>query len=142
MLSARRPVTLWVGCAMGRNGSGVDLDAGFIKLDTAPIDLARAAHMITHSSVARGMMYSVLTKMFNGRKGMIPWAFQNFDKYIKASRGIMAEAFGGDDMLYVPPIYTGHEHRKELLEVWREADKWVEEKLNEYGRADHMKEEV
>jgi hypothetical protein len=67
-ISARRPVELWVGAGIAasrRREDGSewelrDVDAiwNFARLDTAPLDLARAAHMLTATCVSRSGFYA------------------------------------------------------------------------------------
>jgi hypothetical protein len=50
MLANLRPVELWCVVAIGQRNSRSSL---CVRLDTAPLDLARAAHVLTHPSVFR-----------------------------------------------------------------------------------------
>lgn len=54
ILSSRRPVTLWAGYCLRERDRCDDLHVGAIRIDTSPMDLTRAAHMLTHQSIARG----------------------------------------------------------------------------------------
>lgn len=52
ILASKRPVNLWAGCTSGLNRDGsTDLSGIVYPIDTAPLDLARAAHILTNQSV-------------------------------------------------------------------------------------------
>jgi hypothetical protein len=57
MLANLRPVELWCVIAIGQRNLRSSL---CVRLDTAPLDLARAAHMLTHPSVFRALGYKSL----------------------------------------------------------------------------------
>lgn len=58
-LSGRRPIELWAGCSLDRRGPGEKQGAihCYMRLDTSPLDLAHAAHLLSHPSVPRKLIY-------------------------------------------------------------------------------------
>lgn len=98
VLSIGRPVELWA-CA------GLDADASrnaswsFVQIDTAPLDLARAAFILTHPAAIRRIFWACA--MANGFQARTPYsAGQQHAPY---TRDIIAPAFdGGDDLLVIP----------------------------------------
>lgn len=57
-LSTRRPVEIWVGAGLdahGNNGAWV-----MANINTTPMDIATAAHYLTHPSIIRGYGYDTL----------------------------------------------------------------------------------
>lgn len=76
LLSAVRPVSLYVGCSV-TPGQTSDAIHVFCRMDTAPIDLARTAHMLTHASVARSMFYGLAYQRHGSSKdeNMLRWPY-------------------------------------------------------------------
>lgn len=59
-LAARRPVELWVCAGLGWRGNHAAF--AVVRIETAPLDLARAAFAITHPAMSRGLLYKTLQK--------------------------------------------------------------------------------
>lgn len=72
VLSAVRPVELWAFAGLGRRDGGATF-AGH-RIDTTPIDLARAAPVFTDSLWARNILYGVCNH--NGSNGS--WPFNGY----------------------------------------------------------------
>lgn len=58
ILSARRPVELWAGCCMDAQ-SRTNSFGAYARIDTAPLDLARAAFVLTSPAFSRGLCYKI-----------------------------------------------------------------------------------
>lgn len=122
MLSASRPVELWTAVCLGGSGYGTHV---LCRLDTAPLDLARAAHMLTCPSVTRGLGYGICQTMRTGGS----WPHGDFDKYQRTARELYTGVTGAaGDVLYV-----GAAHLSDP--TVREPVKWLKETLAQYGGA-------
>lgn len=66
-LAARRPVELWAGSILAADG-GINASATFFRIETTPLDLARAAFVLTNPAALRRVVWAAaMTHMFNGR---------------------------------------------------------------------------
>jgi hypothetical protein len=99
-----RPVELWCVIAIGQKASRSSL---CVRLDTAPLDLARSAHVFTHPSIFRALGYKSLDHEFyrNGWNGS--WAFGDHGLHV----GTAAESYRrllrpGSDVLFIPPVHV------------------------------------
>ena len=63
-LSAKRPVELWAGCLMNAD-TGTHCVATFARIETAPLDLATAAYVLTSASFPRRICYAIKRKHTN-----------------------------------------------------------------------------
>jgi hypothetical protein len=98
LLVEHRPVTLWAGIAQDV-GSGAGTVAW--RIETTPIDLARAAYYISSPNMARRFGYG-LNKVFNKSGGH--WPFRSCELQIKTGKQRLEKVFG-TEVLFVPPIY-------------------------------------
>jgi hypothetical protein len=83
MLANVRAVELWCVVAIGNRNSRSSL---CVRLDTAPLDLARVAHVLTHPSVFRALGYQSLEHEFyrpGGWSGL--WAFGDHTLHIRTA---------------------------------------------------------
>lgn len=107
IISDSRPVELWATCELDAQGDGANCAAAVcIRIDTAPLDLARAAHVLTSPSVPRALCYGYVQK-FHGSQ--LRWAYGSTE-YMQLQRDTGAESFKrifapNADCLYVPPVY-------------------------------------
>jgi hypothetical protein len=71
--SASRPIELWAGIGLGngrRNATWV-----FARVETAPLDLARAAFMLGHAGYTRGLGYKAAFALHSKTNGH--WPYKN-----------------------------------------------------------------
>jgi hypothetical protein len=123
LLSNVRAVELWgfVGLGDSRTGNYVA-----VRLDTAPLDLARAAHVLTHTSVARGLGYGIATHRFNAGGA---WPYSDVKLSRKHGAEILARVtYPGSDVLLIPPIFLTDDCVKNPV-------KWIRDMLQAYGGA-------
>jgi hypothetical protein len=99
-LIEHRPVELWVGASLG---GGSQRGAGTVawRIDTAPLDLARAAFHISATVMARGFGYSLCNEIL-GTGGS--WPFNSFELHCSTAKERLGAVFPGQEILYVPPI--------------------------------------
>jgi len=119
MLVEHRPVELWVGTSIDSSDGGSATVAW--KVDTAPLDLARASYHISSTAIARLFGYKTAQHRL---RGGVNWPFRSYDRHIKtAKQRLMAVGF--NDVLYIPPIYLTDEL------VTRPVD-WLKRVMAEY----------
>ncbi len=104
MLTNLRPVELWAVIAIGRQNSRSSL---CVRLDTAPLDLARAAHMLTHPSVFRALGYTSLEHEFYPSVGWGgDWAFGDHRLHILTAVESYKRVLNpGSEVLFIPPVH-------------------------------------
>jgi hypothetical protein len=112
MLANLRPVELWCVVAIGQKNSRSSL---CVRLDTAPLDLARAAHMLTHPSVFRALGYKSLEHEFYrliGWKGH--WAFGDHGLHVRTAAESYRRVLNpGSDVLFIPPVHLTDQYLTE-----------------------------
>jgi hypothetical protein len=123
-LSAVRPVELWAILAIGQGGVRA---TACVRLDTSPLDLARAAHVLTHPSVPRALAYPVIQERLLDGVWNGGWAFYDVDKHRATARDTYRDALNpGSETLYVPPVYSADESIRAPVE-------WLKKHLAQYG---------
>jgi hypothetical protein len=129
-LSATRPVELWVGgSASPSNKSKDGAWHVWTRIDTAPLDLARAAHLMTSPAVSRGMIYAVISEEGKGN-GNLSWPYSNHNWSRANMRPVLSRVIGSGDMLTIAAPHTNDE-------LVNEPEAWFERMLKEYGGVDH-----
>src|SRR5215211_2489773 len=104
MLANLRPIELWCVVAIGQRGSRSSL---CVRLDTAPLDLARAAHMLTHPSVFRALGYKSLENEFYRLAGWNgDWAFKDHALHVRTAAESYKRVLNpGSDVLFIAPVH-------------------------------------
>lgn len=126
MLAAIRPVELYCGVCL----SNYDDKAHFelVRVDTAPIDLIRAAYLLTDISAARFVAYGMAETVFNSNSSN--WGYGGDIETVRtrspeALRTMFAD---GADILYIAPPYLSDENIKNPVA-------FVRRMLAQYGGA-------
>jgi len=128
ILETRRPVTVYCGVALGR---GYDTAASaWVRLDTMPLDLTRAAHMLSHTSVSRAALYGSVEAMMGKHYGQWPW--DNINKWYRMAAQCIKTITGNDEVVFVAPAYRD---LAEVAMILDEPVKWIEMMLKKYGGA-------
>lgn len=120
LLSTARPVELWTAVCLGGDNHGTHV---LTRLDTAPLDLARAAHMLTCPSVTRALGYGICDNMRAGGR----WPHGDFDHYQATAR----ELYTGATNTAADVLYVGAAHLNDPM-VKRPVE-WIKKTLQEYG---------
>lgn len=105
-LAARRPVSLFV--MGGMKVKGLNL-CPVVQIDTAPLDLARAAWALSAVGCARQMMFRAAEELAQSSTRSINWAFGDYG-YSTQSPGIAGDvlrAMGFVEALEVPGVLLG-----------------------------------
>lgn len=127
-LSATRPVELWCGGSALPYGTK-DTHHVWFRLDTAPLDLARAAHLMTSPSVSRGLIYATLSDEAKGEAGL-RWPYDNHTWSRANMRPVLSRVIGTEDMLCIAaPHYAD--------ELVNQPETWFDNMLKQYGGVEH-----
>jgi len=110
LLTQHRPVELWGGVSLGDprsysgKGQAWSSTVGW-RIDTAPLDLARAAFLLAHPAVARGIGYGIGPALAGHATwgGSWPWGDNRLSMSTLQSR--LRNALGAAEMLCIPAIY-------------------------------------
>lgn len=97
LLVAHRPVELWVGTTLGTHG--VQATSAW-QIDTAPMDLARAAFQIADSTMSRLFGYAMGEAQVGRHLGGFGFAGFSADEAAKPLRTVT----GWSEVMYLPPI--------------------------------------
>lgn len=120
ILTMRRPVELWAGCALDADRR-TNASLIFTRIDTTPLDLARAAYVMTSAGFARSLVYNI---------GHAKHAFSGGWPYGDASsRHVFAEMCAAgfthaDHVLAIPAA-----HKEDAIE--KDPEGWIEARLAE-----------
>jgi hypothetical protein len=136
-LSSRRPVELYVGAALdnGRdlNGQDVDTTSVWVKIDTAPLDLARAAFMMTNPGFFRGALYEL---MYTKGCGCGPYSFLGAWRSHGGETAVQVTgAAEGDQLLWLGPLL----HKEPITE---DPAKWVIDHIRQLGQDEEEEREA
>ena len=122
LLSASRPVELWTLCAIDYQSRG----AGFYltRIETAPLDLGRAAFALTHPAFPRRLQYGLGKKLhsFAGH-----WPFSDYDKSRANLRALIAPYLPhADEILALPGAHIDDP-------IVTDPKAWLAKALEEFG---------
>ncbi len=128
ILSARRPVELWAGCTLdgGRINPHREATHIYARIETSPLDLATAAHVMTHASFPRRLIYGI-ADTYNAPLDYPYGAHWNHRPHMS---DIVAPAFTHtSETLIIPAISS-------LDESVNDPEKWIEQRLAELSPVD------
>lgn len=121
LLTNVRPVELWAMCGLGQPAIAAYCA---VRIETAPLDLARAAHVLTSTAVVRGLMYKLACEACGRQVG--GWPNGCADQQRKHGAEILARVVHpGSDVLFVPPIHS--------RDTFDNPVAWIKTMLAEYG---------
>lgn len=125
-LVQHRPVELWAGVALGEGGwrrsSGMWSSTLAWRIDTAPLDLSRAAFLLAHTAASRTVGYGMAPALGGHTSWDGSWPWGNQSEHVKTQTDRMRNAMGAAEMLVVPPIY-GHDP------LVRDPEGWITREL-------------
>lgn len=129
ILSSVRPVSLYV-CVNGLPNStsnGLTSSALAVRIETAPLDLARAGHLLCATGISRQIGYTVICENAGQKKdGGIAWPYNSADHSRKHGVAYWQRALGLDEMLFMAPVYSGDKSVTNPIE-------WIGDMLQQYG---------
>jgi hypothetical protein len=121
ILSQRRPVELWAGAVLDADNSR-NASAHFCRIDTAPLDLARAAFILTRAEAIRGTLWACAN--VHGFQGHTPYGAGQ--AHSKHTAELLGPAFTGTtDTIFLGRI---NHHEDESI---NNPEAWIERKLKE-----------
>jgi hypothetical protein len=134
LLSSRRALELWAGISMGTgedsswrysSRSATGACHVYTRIDTAPLDLARAAFMLTHTAAPRVLGYGVAEMPPRGGNGRWPYN-RNGALSEEHFRDVARVAFPYlQEFLAVPGLYLTDPLAKN-------PKQWIKDRLAEY----------
>lgn len=127
-LSTLRPVELWAGVSATPYGK---TNAGawhiFTKIETAPLDIARAAHVLVCPAVARAMLYGLVHKAAGDEKEEgLQWPYNSHSFSREHGREIIGRAIGEDEIFYIAPPYVEDQ-------LVNKPEAWLTEAIKTWG---------
>ena len=130
LLSAQRPVNLWVAAsALPYSATSTHTaSAVAFRVDTAPLDLARAAHVLCSTGVARQMAYGFVSHQVGAPNGELHWPYDDHEFSRQRGAEFWQRAFGMEEMLFIAPPFV----KDEMIQ---QPEKWLTDMLAKYGRA-------
>jgi len=105
MLVEHRPVALWVGISKGSGYGAAGPVSGTVawRIDTTPLDLARAAFHISSTVMARGFGYGVDDSLHITGGA---WPFGNHTLHCRTAEARLQAVSDIGEVMYIPPIYV------------------------------------
>lgn len=120
-LTAMRPVELFVTIPIGEKELGGTI---VTRMETAPLDLARAVHMIAHQSVARGLGYKTIQQYHPKSHGWL-WGSVALERST-AKQSLSRIMPLGSEVLYIPPVHN-------MDKALTEPETWLRQMLQAHG---------
>lgn len=122
VLSEQRPISLWT-CAT--YGSHNELNGLICRVETTPLDLARAAWMLVDLTSMAHACYEVMHRILGYSPGS--WAYGTPDLERRYSGDIFSRFLEpGSDVLFVPAMFAGDP-------LCRDPYRWLRDMLTKYG---------
>ena len=119
LLSTHRAVSLWCGIGLDAKGGGSSMVLW--RIDTTPLDLARAAHLLSAPSVSRGLGYG-LSRALHASSGS--WPFHSHERQASTGEARLREVLG-EQVHFIPPLFVADE----LISA---PVKWLQRELARY----------
>lgn len=134
LLSATRPVALWIVTGQQTDIYDDKRNAAFaLRLDTAPLDVARAAWLLCAPEAFRRAAFAACFAIAgHAGKRNVNWLNNNHRDHPELIRKIMPALTGADDFVVVPSLITagGTQFKSDAA-----AAQWVREMLDKHGGA-------
>jgi len=125
-LSTVRPVELWCGSSLGARLSDVSAIHQYVRIETSPLDLARAAFVIVATAFSRGFLQRVAN--YTAKFDYMPAYGNNTPKLDIIGSRLFAGAL--PSMPY-DALFIGRAHRGQKLIT--EPKKWLADQLAAYA---------
>lgn len=134
LLAATRPVSLWVVTGQIVDKHDAARDAAFaVRLDTAPLDVARAAWLLAAPEAFRRAGFAACHAIAGlPDKTDVNWLQDNYKRHPELLRACAPALTGCADFLLVPSLITAGETQFDSDE---RAAAWVQAQLDKHGGA-------
>jgi hypothetical protein len=131
MLSDHRTVELWGGVSLGEGRYGDTAWSNTVgwKIDTAPLDLARAAFLLASPAIARGIGYALGEETSQKGSWGGSWSFGDHSAHVRTQEERLRRALGNSEVLLVPSIYLNDP-------LVRDPVGWIKRELSRYTNSD------
>jgi len=142
-LCEHRVVELWGGVSLGDSSyRGKAWSSTFAwRIDTLPLDLARAAFLLSAPAMARGIGYGLAPTLAGHSYWSGNWSFGAHDYHVRTQSQRLRAAMGAAEMLVIPPIYgTDPLVTAPLDWIMRELARLTGDHESEVGSEDWNKE--
>lgn len=122
LLAVSRPVELWTLCATDADDNNAFFS--LVRIETAPLDLARAAFCMTHAAFPRMLQYQIGRKL-HGYRGN--WPFYDYNATRRNLRGLLPPLLPhASEFLAIP----GAGNRDPMMS---DPETWLRTALSEFG---------
>lgn len=129
MLAVSRPVTLHVGCSMAAMHDYSAATHIFAQIDTAPMDLARAALVLSDPGFNRGLLYG-FGEHLNGLNDDSNWAYEPSGRQMREhGHAVLGRVIAGEEFLYVPGAHAADP-------ICTNPEEWLRKMLVKHGAHD------
>lgn len=135
LLAAVRPVSLWVvtGQRISRYAENKSDAALAVRLDTAPLDVARAAWLLCAPEAFRRASFAACQTIGGDARGHdVNWLHNDHKRHPELIRDCLPALTGQSDFLLVPSLITSG---KTQFDTDKQARDWVAEQLAQHSGA-------
>ena len=134
LLAATRPVSLWVASGQVTDKYDTKRDAAFaVRVDTAPLDVARAAWLLAAPEAFRRAGFAACHAIAGvPDKTDVNWLQDSHTRHPQLLRDCLPALTACDDFLLVPSLITAGETQFDCDE---KAAAWVQAQLDKHGGA-------
>jgi len=129
LLSNMRPIELWACISVGEYTPKTAAHV-LVKIDTAPLDIARAAHVLTCPSVTRNLGYGICHELLSDHlncRWRGSWAYGDVDAYRKTARDNFVSVVNPASEALL--ITAAHSHDPMV----KDPVAWLKDMLAKYG---------
>lgn len=129
LLSLSRPISLWITAASQPSCSGRSASSAIaVRLDSAPLDLGRAAHVLCAPAFSRSCMYAAIGwQDTRNADAFLAWPYDDVDAYRKVGVAYWQRIIGTDELLWLAPPYYNDKSITDPVG-------FVKEMLEKYGQ--------
>lgn len=126
ILSSLRPVNLYAMTALGCVGHHRNVCAcTLVHVETAPLDLARAAYLLSARNVSRELFFRYGDTFMEVTEGDITWPWNNRDLGHRELPAIIGQHIAGE-IAFIPGMHVDDVNKDR-------PEKWLREQLHRYG---------
>lgn len=129
LLTITRPLEIYVGTAVGAAlANGKECHGVYTRIETSPLDLARACYGITGAAYPRGGCFEYIynEKPESHRVDSLPWGFGDANLQRKNELELISQCFPGRDVFLVPAMFAEDPSLNN-------TDQWIRAALKKYG---------
>lgn len=126
LIAGSRPVELWAACGLDGRKPGKQIGAFYqlTRIETAPLDLARAAYVLTSAAYPRRLCYDIARNVAGYAGG---WPFSEMETSADEMRNVIAPLLPhADEFLCLPPLQLGDA-------LVQDPEAWLRAALTKYG---------